>query len=58
MVFVSLGVKAAFHTAKKLLKNEADEHAIVKLDFRNAFNSVRINRMLEGACHLAPGYTH
>ena len=43
------GSEAAVHAARSFLKNmrSRSEHAMVKLDFSNAFNSIRRDRMLE-----------
>ena len=50
----SEGVEAALHAARKFPQNLADEHAMVKLGFRNAFSSVHKDRMLEAVHDLAP----
>ena len=41
------GVEAAVHVARKYLQNLPSEHAMFKQDFRNAFNSVRRDKVLE-----------
>ena len=43
-----LGAEAAAHSARLYLANLHSEHVIVKLDFKNAFNSRR-DRMLQTA---------
>ena len=48
------GAEAAAHAARKFLQNLSDGDAMVKLDFRNAFNSIRRDRMLEAVRDLAP----
>ena len=48
------GSEAAVHAARKYLNDLPDEHAMVKLDFRNAFNSLRRDKMLEAVRDLAP----
>ena len=48
----SWGVETAVCAARKFLQILADEHTVVKLDFRNAFNSVHRDRILEAACDL------
>ncbi len=44
------------HAARKFLSNLDPEHAIVKLDFSNAFNSIRRDSMLEAIRSHAPIY--
>ncbi len=51
---VSGGAKAAVHAARKFLSNLDPEHAIVTLDFSNAFNSIRRDSMLEAIRSHAP----
>ena len=41
------GVEAAVHATRKYLQNLPSGHAMLKLDFRNAFNSVRRDKVLE-----------
>ena len=48
------GAEVAAHAARKFLQNLSDGSAMVKLDFRNAFNSIRRDRMLEAVRDLAP----
>ena len=48
------GVEAAVHAARKYMQNLPSEHAMLKLDFRNAFNSVRRDKVLEAVRDLAP----
>ncbi len=48
------GAEAAVHAARKFLSNLDPEHAIVKLDFSNAFNSIRRDSMLEAIRSHAP----
>ena len=40
------GVEAAVHASRKYLQNLPSEHTMLKLDFRNAFNSVRRDKVL------------
>ncbi len=40
------GAEPAVHAARKFLSNLDPKHAIVKLDFSNAFNSIRRDSML------------
>ena len=44
------GAEAAVHAARKYLSNMDPEHAMVKLDFRNAFNSICRDCMLQAVC--------
>ena len=46
--------EAAIHAARKFLQNLEDGHALVKLDFTNAFNSICRDKMLEAVHDLAP----
>ena len=48
------GVEAAVHATRKYLQNLPSGHAMLKLDFRNAFNSVRRDKVLEAVRNLAP----
>ena len=45
-VGVSEGAKAAVHATRRLLSNLQNNHVFVKLDFTNAFNSVRRDAIL------------
>ena len=51
---VAGGAEAAVHAARLYLECLADDEAVVKLDFKNAFNSVRRDKMLESIRDLAP----
>ena len=51
---VSKGAEAAVHAARFYFKNIGSNKVFLKLDFRNAFNSIRRDRMLEAVHHLAP----
>ena len=51
---VSGGAEAAVHAAKVYITNLRPEDVLVKLDFRNAFNSIRRDKMLEAVQTLAP----
>ena len=51
---VSGGAEAAVHAARIYLGQLQDDHALVKLDFRNAFNSVHRDKMLEAVEGLVP----
>src|SRR6478609_11135739 len=46
-VGVPRGVEAAIHATRLYTSNLPDDHAIVKLDIKNAFNSIRRDSMLE-----------
>ena len=48
------GVETAVHATRKYLQNIPSEHAMLKLDFRNAFNSVRRDKVLVAVRDLAP----
>ena len=52
------GVDAAIHAARYYLHHLTPHHAVVKLDFRNAFNSVRRDNMLNAVLDLAPELFH
>ena len=52
------GVDAAIHAARYYLHHLTPHHAVVKLDFRNAFNSVRRDKMLNAVLDLAPELFH
>ena len=49
-----LGGEAAAHAARIYLHNMAPDHLMLKLDFRNAFNCLRRDRMLEAVRNWAP----
>jgi hypothetical protein len=46
------GVEAAVHATRRYLQHLPPNNAIVKLDFRNAFNTIRRDAILE-ASHTA-----
>jgi len=48
------GAEAAVHATRQYLNNLEPDHAVVKLDFKNAFNSVRRDKMLDAVQVLAP----
>ena len=48
------GVEAAIHAARCYLHHLTPGHAVIKLDFKNAFNSVRRDKMLGSVLDLAP----
>ena len=50
----ALGAEAAVHAARSYLSNLQDSHLIIKLDFRNAFNSIRRDLMLHSVLTKAP----
>ena len=50
----ALGAEAAVHAARSYLSNLHDGHVIIKLDFRNAFNSIRRDLMLHSVLAKAP----
>ena len=51
---VPLGAEAAVHASRIFLNNLQPGHLILKLDFRNAFNSLRQDRMIAAMEQLAP----
>ena len=53
-VGVSGGAEAAVHATRRLLENLPDGHVIVKLDFSNAFNSIRRDVILESVALKTP----
>ena len=48
------GAEAIVHAGRKFLQSSASDHVLLKLDFRNAFNSIRRDKMLEAVRELAP----
>ena len=58
---VKHGAEAAVHAARRFLKNLQNDQVLVKLDFQNAFNTLRRDRMLRAVEELAPSllpYVH
>ena len=51
---VSKGAEAAVHAARFYLRNIGSNKVLLKLDFTNAFNSIRRDKMLEAVQRLAP----
>lgn len=51
---VRQGAEAAVHAARLYLENLPPNHVLLKLDFKNAFNSVRRDRLLEAARQWVP----
>ena len=51
---VKKGTEATIHAAKLYLHSLDPSNAILKLDFKNAFNSIRRDKMLEAVQRLAP----
>ncbi len=49
-----LGVEVAAHSARLYLSNLPSDQVLLKLDFKNAFNSVRRGMMLESIEEFAP----
>ena len=54
---VKNGAEAAVHAARLYFSNLKPNTAILKLDFQNAFNSIRRDKMLEAAQKFAPDLT-
>ena len=48
------GSEAAVHAARQYVKKMPTSHSVVKLDFANAFNSVRRDKMLQEVSCLCP----
>ena len=48
------GAEAAVHAARSFLQNLSTGEVLLKLDFKNAFNSIRRDKMLEAVKDLAP----
>ena len=51
---VKKGAEATVHAARLYLHSVDPSNAILKLDFKNAFNSIRRDKMLEAVQRLAP----
>ena len=52
---VRRGAEAAVHAARLYLRDIEPSKAVLKLDFKNAFNTIRRDKMLEAVQKLAPG---
>ena len=53
------GAEAAVHAARSFLSDMDPDVAMVKLDFSNAFNSIRRDCILEAVCaYMHPPSTH
>ena len=52
------GAEAAIHSTRLFLRNLKHDQAFLKLDFKNAFNSVRRDKMLSSVLDLAPDIFH
>jgi hypothetical protein len=48
------GAEALVHAARQYLANKPADHAFVKLDFANAFNTIRRDSMLEAVASACP----
>ena len=48
------GIEAAVHAGCHFLDSLSPDEAVVKLDFHNAFNSVRRDRMLQSVLSVCP----
>ena len=51
---VPLGCEAAAHATRLFLQNMPPGHLLLKLDFKNAFNTLRRDKMLESVKEVAP----
>ncbi len=47
------GVEAASHAARLFVRHLPSDHVFLKLDFKNAFNSIRRDKMLESLISLS-----
>ena len=52
------GAEAAVHATRLYMSELDPTKAVLKLDFRNAFNSIRRDKMLRAVLELAPGLFH
>ena len=48
------GAEAAVHAARLFLQGMVDDQVMLKLDFKNAFNCIRRDKMLKAVEDLAP----
>ena len=55
---VKMGAEAAVHAARLYLRDLDPSKAVLKLDFRNAFNSIRRDKMLGAIREHAPELYH
>ena len=51
---VPLGCEAAAHATRIYLQNIPSDHILIKLDFQNAFNSLRMDKMLDAVKNVVP----
>ena len=51
---IKRGIEIAIHSARVYLSNLPHDHLILKLDFKNAFNTIRRDKMLLAVKDLAP----
>ena len=51
---ISGGGEAAVHASRVCLKHLPSDYAVVKVDFRNAFNSIRRDRVLRTVKEYIP----
>ena len=51
---VTGGCEAAVHTARQYVKHMPDDHLFLKIDFKNAFNSVRRDVIIESVARHFP----
>lgn len=52
------GLEAAIHATRSFLSTRTSHTVLVKLDFQNAFNSLRRDHMLRSVCEFAPELFH
>jgi len=48
------GIEAAVHAARRLVQDLPTDHAVVKLDFLNAFNCVKRDVILDAVAAKTP----
>ena len=51
---MSLGAEAAAHVARTYLRHFPLDHILVNLDFKNAFNTIKRDKVLEAARESIP----
>ena len=51
---VPQGAEAAVHASRLYLQDMQEDHLMLKVDFRNAFNSLRRDKMLAAGGEMAP----
>ena len=54
---VMRGIEIAIHSARVYQSNLPHDHLILKLDYKNAFNTIHRDKMLQAVKDLAPSST-